>query len=83
MDQDLNSQINPPTSTEFSLPQNRFSETPKPPATSLPALPEEQRQDMPPALAHVNPTVEIPAQSRPCGRISTQSSISYQKQLGH
>ena len=48
-DQDRNRQINPPTSKEFSLPQNRFSETPEPPANSLPALPEEHRQDMPPA----------------------------------
>ena len=42
MDQDRNRQINPPTSNEFSLPPNRFSETPEPLATPLPALPEKQ-----------------------------------------
>jgi len=42
MDPDRNRQINPPTSNEFSLPQNRFSETREPPATPLPALPEGQ-----------------------------------------
>jgi len=36
---------------------------------------------MPPAP--VDPTVEIPGRSRCFGRISTQSSISYEKQLGH
>jgi len=81
MDQDRNRQINPPTFREFSLPQNRYSETPEPPATHLSALPEEQRQDMPPAP--VDPTEEIPGPSRRSGRISTQSSISYKKQLGH
>jgi len=36
---------------------------------------------MPPAP--VDPTVEIPGPSRRSGRISTQWSISYKKQLGH
>jgi len=58
-----------------------LSESPEPPATPLPALPEEQQQDMP--LAPVDPTVEIPGPSRRSGRFSTQSSISYKKQLGH
>jgi len=80
-DQDGNRQINPPTSNEFSLPPNRFSETPQPPATPLPALPEEQPQDMPPAP--VDPTEEIPGPSWCFERISTQSLISYKKQLGH
>ena len=80
-DQDRNRQINPPTSKEFSLPQNRFSETPESAATPLPTLPEEQRQDLPPPP--VDPTVEIPEPSRRSGRISTQWSISYKKQLGN
>jgi len=80
-DQDRNRQINPPTSKELSLLQTRFSESSEPPGTPLPAFPEEQRQDMPPAA--VDPTVEIPGPSRRSGRISTQSSISYKKQLGH
>jgi len=79
--QDRNRQINPPTSKELSLPQNRFSETPEPPATTLSALSEEQRQDMPPAP--VDPTEEIPGPSQHSGRISTQSSISDKKQLRH
>ena len=69
-DQDRNRQINPPTSKECSLLQNRFSEPPKPPATPLSPLPEEQPQDMPPAP--VDPTEEIPVPSRRSGRISTQ-----------
>jgi len=80
-DQDRNRQINPPTSKELSLPQTRFSEWREPPATRLPALPEEQSPDMPPAP--LDPTVEIPGQSPRSRRISTQSSISYKKQLGH
>jgi len=49
-DQDRNRKINTPTSKEFSLPENSFSETPEPPASPLPALPEEQRQDIPRAV---------------------------------
>jgi len=79
-EQDRNRQINPPISNQFSLPQNRFSQTPEPPATPLLAVSKEQRQDMPPAP--VDPTVEIPGPSRCSGRISTQSSISHKKQLG-
>jgi len=79
--QDQNRRINPPRSKEFYLLQNQFSETTEPQATPLPALPEEQRQDMPPTP--VDPTVEIPGPSRRSGRISTQSSISYKKKLRH
>jgi len=71
MDQDRHRQINPPTSKELSLPQNKFSETPEHPATPLLALPEEQQQDRLPAP--VDPTVEVPGQSRHSGRISAQS----------
>jgi len=53
----------------------------EPLATPLPALPEEQPLDMLPAP--VDPTAEIPGQSRCSGRISTQSSISDKMQLGH
>ena len=80
-DQDQNRQINPPTYKELSLPQNKCSETPNHPATPLPTLPEEQRQDLPPAP--VDPTVELPGPSRSSGRISTQWLISYKKQVGY
>jgi len=80
-DQDRNRHINPPTSKEPFLPQSGFSESREPLATPLPALPEEQRQDMPPAP--VDPTVQITGPSRRSGGISTQLSISYKKQPGH
>jgi len=40
-DQDGNRQIKPPTSKELFLPQNKFSERAKNPATPVLALPEE------------------------------------------
>jgi len=79
--QDRNRHINPPRCKELSLPQTKLLESPEPPATPLPALPKEQRQDMLPPP--VDPTVAIPGPSWRSGRISTQSSNSYKKQLGH
>jgi len=81
MDPDRKRQNNRPTSKEFSLQQNRFSETREPPATPLLTLPEEQRRNIPPAA--VDPIEEISGPARGSGRISTQASMSYKKQLGH
>ena len=80
-DHDRYRHINPPTSQALTLLRNKFSEIPQPPATALLALPVGQRQDLP--QAPIDPTVEIPGPSQPFGRISTQLSIIYKKQLGH